>query len=528
MFLLVDNYDSFTYNLCALFRSCGEEVRVIKNREFIPADDYQGIIISPGPSSPENSGTSLDYLRRYRGEKPIFGVCLGMQCMAHVLDYPVVGAATIKHGKVDTMKTSGDSLLFRSVPREFRAVRYHSLAVEVDGSIVTSRAASDDVIMSIEDRDNLFFGVQFHPESILSEHGKTIVQNFINFARGAESGMGMNMEQIIKKMNSGEVLAMDEASCLFDAMLSGGLTEAQIASSLISMKLRGESIDELAALVMAMDRRKVRFSHCSERAIDTCGTGGDGKSTVNVSTAVSIILSSMGYPVVKHGNKAQSGKVGSADILEGLGFDLSYGDAGPEEFFRLNNYVFIHAQKHHPALKDIGKVRRELKVPTIFNFAGPLVNPADPEYQIIGISSRERLVFIANVLLKLGRNNVTVYSSFDGYDEVSTADRTECITVSNGTLNHFVIDPSDYFEPFDMPRVADEAQARELFLDGIFGRDEKIANLFALNTALALKTMKEASLTKGFKVAREFLASGRAGEKFPGNFKRAAQCISMK
>ena len=338
--------------------------------------------------------------------------------------------------------------------------------------------------------------------------------------------MGMNMEQIIKKMNSGEVLAMDEASCLFEAMLSGKLTEAQIAPSLISMKLRGRY--RRARRSRHGDGSAQGAVHCSERAIDTCGTGGRRQVHGQRFTAVSIILSSMGYPVVKHGNKAQSGKVGSADILEGLGFDLSYGDAGPEEFFRLNNYVFIHAQKHHPALKEIGKVRRELKVPTIFNFAGPLVNPADPEYQIIGISSRERLVFIANVLLKLGRNNVTLYSSFDGYDEVSTADRTECITVSNGTLNHFVIDPSDYFEPFDMPRVADEAQARELFLDGIFGRDEKIANLFALNTALALKTMKEASLTKGFKVAREFLASGKAGEKLEAMTSGAAQCISMK
>ncbi|HOO70310.1 MAG TPA: anthranilate phosphoribosyltransferase [Spirochaetota bacterium] len=513
MFLLVDNYDSFTYNLYALFRSCGEDVTVIKNRDFIPADDYQGIIISPGPSSPENSGTSLEYLSRYRGIKPIFGVCLGMQCMAHSLGYRVAGAPTIKHGKIDRVITSGESVLFRNVPPEFSAVRYHSLAVTVDPALITSTAASDGVTMSLEDPENLYFGVQFHPESILSEHGKTIVQNFINFARGAETRKERAMERIIKKINSGRELEMNEASSLFDAMLSGELTEAQTGAALVAMRLRGEGIDELAALVRVMDRRKIRFTHGAEKTVDTCGTGGDGKSTINVSTAVSIVLAAMGYPVVKHGNRAQSGKVGSADLLESLGYDFSYAELGAGEFFKKHNYVFMHAQHHHPALKGIGTVRRELKVPTIFNFAGPLVNPGDPAYQIIGLSSRERLVFLANVLLRLGRSNVTVYSSYDGYDEVSSADKTECISVCSGTLNHFIIDPADYFRPFDMPHVSDENEARELFLRGILGHDEQIVNILALNTALALKTMKESSMIKGYTRARDYLKSGAAGEK---------------
>jgi anthranilate phosphoribosyltransferase len=513
MFLLVDNYDSFTYNLYALFRSCGEDVRVIRNSEFIPADEYEGIIISPGPSSPENSGTSLEYLRRYRGVKPVFGVCLGMQCMAHVMGRPVVPAATIKHGKVDTVVRSGESMLLRGVPERFRAVRYHSLAVDVDPSLVTSRAESDGVIMSLEDAGSLFFGVQFHPESILSEHGMIMVQNFIDYARGGRVPVENRIEHILKNLNSGQVLNRDDATALFDTMLSGGLTEAQIAAALISMRARGEAIDELAALVGAMDRKKKRFIHHADKTVDTCGTGGDGKSTVNVSTAVSVVLAGMGHSVVKHGNKAQSGRVGSADILESLGFDLSYEGSDAEAFFAEHNYVFIHAQKYHPALKDIGKVRRELKVPTIFNFAGPLVNPADPSCQIIGISSRSRLVFLANVLLRLGRNNVTVYSSYDGFDEVSSADKTECVSVCNGTLNHFIIDPADYFEPFAMPVIGGSDEAQELFIRGLQGLDAGIVNILALNTALALKTMKVAPLAKGFNMARDYLKSGAAYAK---------------
>lgn len=184
MFLLIDNYDSFTYNLYALFRSCGAELDIVKNDEFREADAYDGIILSPGPSSPEHSGTSLRYLSMYLGSKPMFGVCLGMQAMAFSLGYGIVPAASIMHGKVDRISVLRDSVLLKDVPETFSAVRYHSLAVEIDERYVTSRSEKDGVIMSIEDSQKKFFGVQFHPESILSEYGERIVGNFMNFVNG--------------------------------------------------------------------------------------------------------------------------------------------------------------------------------------------------------------------------------------------------------------------------------------------------------------------------------------------------------
>jgi len=512
MFLLVDNYDSFTYNLYALLRSCGEDAVIIKNNEFIEADDFAGIIFSPGPSSPESSGTSLKYLETYMGKKPMFGVCLGMQCIAHAMGYPVIQAKTIKHGKVDSISAKGESLLLKNVPQRFRSVRYHSLAVDMDERYITSYSDSDSVPMSLEDPERGLFGVQFHPESVMSEHGATIMKNFIDHAKGA-SKKESDLDVVIKKVNSGMHLDMKEAEVLFDNMLGGSLTESQIGAALIAIKTRGETIDELAALVNTMNRYKVPFKHQAAKTIDTCGTGGDGTSTINISTAVSIVLAGMGYSVVKHGNKAQSGKVGSADILEGLGFDYTYSKTEADDFFARHNFVYMHAPFYHPALKDIGKVRRELKAPTLFNFAGPLVNPADPAYQIIGISNREKLVYLANVILKTGRGNITVYSSFDGYDEVSSADRTECIYVANGCLENFIIDPADFFEPFDMPRVDGSAHARELFLKGLRGEDAEIVNLLAINTALALYTMREGSLAQCFNSARESIMKGEAAVK---------------
>ena len=182
MYLLIDNYDSFTFNLYALCLKCGMDVKVVKNDSFIDALSYSGIIISPGPSNPQNSGFSLNYLEKYAGEIPFFGVCLGMQCIGYYLGHRIKKANTIKHGKVDKVKVVKDSIILNGM-ESFNAVRYHSLAVEVDGNsnIVKAISERDREIMAIEDVKNMLFGVQFHPESYLSEDGEKIIKNFKNF-----------------------------------------------------------------------------------------------------------------------------------------------------------------------------------------------------------------------------------------------------------------------------------------------------------------------------------------------------------
>jgi anthranilate synthase component 2 len=191
MILIIDNYDSFTYNLYALFRECGSDVFVVKNDQYVDAEAYDGIIISPGPSSPEHSGTTLRFIKEHLGRKPLFGVCLGMQALAYSLGYPIVRAKTIRHGKVDEIRVLKESVLLRGLPEAFNAVRYHSLAVDMDERYITSISTHDGTAMSIEDRGRKYFGVQFHPESILSDFGEQIVTNFIEFAHmrdGAAAG----------------------------------------------------------------------------------------------------------------------------------------------------------------------------------------------------------------------------------------------------------------------------------------------------------------------------------------------------
>ncbi|MCA1928170.1 MAG: aminodeoxychorismate/anthranilate synthase component II [Calditerrivibrio sp.] len=183
MFLLIDNYDSFTYNLKALFESMGAEVYIIKNDEFIKPDKFEGIIISPGPSNPSNAGTSLKYISEYKGTIPIFGVCLGMQSICYVLGYNYRKARKIMHGKVEKIIKTRDSILLNNIPDNFKAVRYHSLVVDPPEEFITSISDSDNEAMSFENKELKLFAVQFHPESYLSEYGEDIVKNFINFCR---------------------------------------------------------------------------------------------------------------------------------------------------------------------------------------------------------------------------------------------------------------------------------------------------------------------------------------------------------
>jgi len=179
MFLMVDNYDSFTYNLVALFRLNGAKVDIIRNTEYKDANEYKGIILSPGPSNPSNSGSTLEYLKKYAGRTPIFGVCLGMQSIGHHLGYEIRKAKSVMHGKVDSMKLTGSSKILAGVSDGFTGVRYHSLAVSAPKDKIIATAASDGECMAIEDHSMLLYGVQFHPESILSESGNMMVKNFM-------------------------------------------------------------------------------------------------------------------------------------------------------------------------------------------------------------------------------------------------------------------------------------------------------------------------------------------------------------
>ncbi|WP_265823628.1 anthranilate phosphoribosyltransferase [Geovibrio ferrireducens] len=319
---------------------------------------------------------------------------------------------------------------------------------------------------------------------------------------------------LVQKTAMGHELSFEEASELFDAIMAGELTEAEIAAVLVAMRLRGETPDEIAGAANAMNKKKIRLDKGDRIVIDTCGTGGDGKSTINVSTAVSLVLAAAGVNIVKHGNVAQSGKVGSADILRHLGVPIEFDEGKDSEYFEKHGYVFLFAPKFHPAMKYAGPVRRAIKVPTVFNFLGPLSNPCDPDYQLIGISNIDKLEKLAKAMEKLGRTGVILYSSEDGYDEVSSSAPTLCYRITSGGVEKFSVNPADFFTPFEMPVVTDGEDAKSKFLRAIAGEDEQLTDLIALNTALAFYVSGIcADMKDGFEKAKSVIKSGKVVEK---------------
>ncbi|PLX69922.1 MAG: anthranilate phosphoribosyltransferase [Denitrovibrio sp.] len=321
-------------------------------------------------------------------------------------------------------------------------------------------------------------------------------------------------KELIKKTGMGEKLTMDETYNLFLSIMNGEMSEAEIACVLVGMRASGETSQEIAGAAKAMNDKKVKFE-IAEKAFDTCGTGGSGKSTMNISSAVALLLASLGKPVVKHGNRAMSGTVGSADIYELAGMPVSADKETMQQYYKKNNFAFLFAPLYHPAMKYAGPVRKQIMIPTIFNFLGPLANPAELAGQIIGIAKRERLASISESLIMLGRSHVALYSSLDGFDEVSSCASTEVYEVVGGGITKYNIDPAEIFDPFEMPVVKTPEQGLEMFMQSISPDGDNLNKLIALNAGLALKVFGDADNIKGgYDIALNAISTGKVLEKY--------------
>ncbi len=321
------------------------------------------------------------------------------------------------------------------------------------------------------------------------------------------------IKKIARKLFEKQDLTMEESEFLFERILTGEVQEPELSNILLALRLKGENSDEIAGAVKVLDLFKKRFPKDFETCVDTCGTGGDGKRCFNISTAVAITSCAGGIPVIKHGNSAQSGMMGSADILERLNIPVKMELNKAKKYFKTKKFVFLYAPHFHPAMKHVAPVRKRLNVSTIFNFIGPLVNPADPDFQITGVSNVNKLEILADAVKKAGKDNFVLYSSLDGYDEISSEAPTKCVEI-NGEIKRYEIKPEEFFKPFKMPAVKDENDAIKMFKKAISGKDENLSKLVALNCAIIFYKMKKlGSLKDGYEYAYEIIKSGKAIEK---------------
>ena len=260
-----------------------------------------------------------------------------------------------------------------------------------------------------------------------------------------------NSEQLINNISKGKNLSFEESKETFLNIMSGNMKEDLIYKFLINLSEKGETAEEIAGGVHVL-REKALKVNTPENIIDTCGTGGDGKNTLNISTASSLLLASMGIKVAKHGNKALSSKCGSADVLERLKININLQPDGVLKSIEQNNFGFMFAPNYHLTMKYVAPIRKKIGSRTIFNLLGPLSSPANVKKQVVGVFAKRWLLPFANALKNLKSERAWIVHSEDGMDEISPFSITNVIELKNNQINEIKIDPKKIGIKFINPK----------------------------------------------------------------------------
>ncbi len=318
---------------------------------------------------------------------------------------------------------------------------------------------------------------------------------------------------VLNRLIAGESLSADEAEALMGQMMDDELTPVQLAGVVIALRAKGETPDEVVGFARAM-RARARPIEVDVALADTCGTGGDNSGTFNISTTAALIVAACGQPVAKHGNRAATGRCGSADVLEALGVDIALPPEGVARCINEAGVGFLFATAFHPAMKFAGVPRRELGVRTIFNLLGPLTNPAAPRYQLLGVSHHSLLDLMAGALWKLGVERALVVHSADGLDEISLSGPTAVREIADGEIRAYEIVPEDFglgrAEP-DAVKGGDVETNVAILQDVLAGSRGPTRDAAVINAAAALFAAgKAADLREGARLAERTLDSGAA------------------
>jgi len=328
----------------------------------------------------------------------------------------------------------------------------------------------------------------------------------------------MHIQQALQTVLNKQNLSADEMRGVMRMIMSGGVTDAQLGGFLIALRCKGETVEEIAAAVEVIRELVSRVTVTGEHIVDTCGTGGDGTNTFNISTTSAFVVAAAGGRVAKHGNRSVSSTCGSADVLEAAGVNL---ELSAEQVARCVNDIgvgFLFAPKHHSAMKHTITVRKEMGVRTLFNLLGPLSNPAGAPNQLIGVFAKNWVEPLAQVLKKLGSRHVLVVNADDGLDEISIASATTVSELKDGVITTYTISP----EQFGIARAAlselavDGAQSSLAMVKSVLDNKAGAArDIVLLNAGAAIYAANITdSLAAGIDKARQVIESGAARAKF--------------
>ncbi len=327
----------------------------------------------------------------------------------------------------------------------------------------------------------------------------------------------MKTTQSLVKVLEKQDLTREEMQAAMSEIMTGQATPAQIAGFLIGLRMKGETVEEITAAAMVMRDLSTKVEIESDSAVDIVGTGGDGSSTFNISTASIFVTAAAGGTVAKHGNRAISSKSGAADLLEAAGINL---DISPEQTAQCINELgvgFIFAQKHHSAMKHAIGPRKEMGVRTVFNLLGPLTNPSAAPNMVLGVYSKEWVEPLAQVLKQLGSNHVMVVHAADGMDEISIASPTYVAELKDGEISEYTIQPEDFglqTQAIDSLVVDSAKESLGIVLDVFNNSAGAARDIVALNAGAAIYVAGLAnSHQEGVKRALEVIANGGATAK---------------
>jgi anthranilate phosphoribosyltransferase len=319
------------------------------------------------------------------------------------------------------------------------------------------------------------------------------------------------MKKFIKKIKNKENLSFDESKAAFDLLMEGKADDQEIFDFLSLLSVKGESSDEIAGGVYVLRNKSKRVN--VENCVDTCGTGGDGMNTLNISTASALLLASIGVKIAKHGNKAVSSKCGSGDVLEALNIKIDLEPNDIETQINKNNFGFMFAPNYHSAMRFVGPTRKKIGKRTIFNMIGPLSNPALVKRQVVGVFDKKLIKIFANAFKNLDIKFAWIVNSEDGLDEISPYTKTNVIQIKDNKISEIIIDPkelnvnADKFENL----VGDDAKFNANKMINIFkGEDNDFSKAVCLNAAAGLMVNEtHHNFADAYNNAREHILSNK-------------------
>lgn len=526
MILLIDNYDSFVFNIKTMLNQLtNDEIAVYRN-DKITLDEIKrlspnAIILSPGPKHPKDSGICLEIFKA-RLNVPVLGICLGHQALGLCFGAKIQRLKEVAHATSSQISLIAQSELFREFPKDFSVMRYHSLeVVDLPRELEALAYTKDKVLMAMRHKDLPYFGVQFHPESYFSEYGLKIFENFLKF-KGQTSQKASEkptLTSFITKLQDNQGLNTDDFARICQIIASREYEAVQLGALLVL--ITEKSLDErsLSALVSNILKYSQTFNDESEM-IDIVGTGGDGFKSINVSTTTAFILGALGVKVAKHGNRAISSASGSSDVLSALKIPAFDSIAKQVKVLDEQGLTFFHAPFFHSLVGEVKEVRAKLGVRTVFNVLGPLLHPnLSLKYQLMGNYHAPVHRLLIEVLRNLGRKHALVVRGNDGMDEISICDETSIYELKDGQIFNYTISP----EQFGFKRAfhseivgGDAKQNAKILLDTLSGKQKGTKfDIVVLNAMFALYTANRVPTPAAAKdIVLEAIYSGKVIDFF--------------